>query len=258
MNNKLFSQFLRFPRLPQFPQLFLMITVVAALTFAGCRVKDKDKGDPPTLPPAETMQIDFSNFILTAKSAKGAEDNNWTTAAEIVSPWRTLAADIPVTAYKGAANQKANHVSGAKWEWSQSGTRLTGETTGSQVKWEMFVSDVKRLDGTSNTDATEGKWTLYEGQTALLQVDWKKTGTKIEPVKYTYTKDGNNKGAYIECGSMSGSYDFYYSVRYYNATLGKFSEARIEWNNASKAGRIRSADYLNGEWKEWDGQKMDK
>ena len=111
------------------------------------------------------------------------------------------------------------------------------------------------LDGTSNTAGTEGRWTVYEGQTPLLQIDYTDSGKKIT---YTYLKDGNNKGAYIECGSMSGSYDFYYSVRYYNATLGKFSEARIEWNNASKAGRIRSADYLNGEWKEWDGQKMDK
>ena len=251
MTNKLFSPFLRLPR---FPQLFLIITVISALMLASC--KKKTPGDPPTLPPAETMQIDFSNFILASRSAnaKGVTSFNWEKAVEIVSSWRTFAADIPVTAYKGVAGQKASHISGAKWEWSQSSNRLTGETAGSQVKWEMYVSNAKRLDGTSNIAGTEGKWTLYEGQTAVLQIDYTNSGGKIT---YTYQKEGNNKGAFIEFGSASGAYNFYYTVRYYNAGLNKFSEANIEWNNATKAGRIRSADYLNGAWQQWDGQKMD-
>ena len=250
MNHKLFFQFRRLPH--------LLIIGIAVLMLLSC--KKKDKGDPPNLPPAETMQIDFSNFILASHSissgfdAKGTNDANWTTAVEIVSPWRTLSADIPVSSYRSATSQGASHVSGAKWEWSNSNVRLTGETTGAQVKWEMFVSDIKRLDGTSNTSATEGKWTIYEGQTPLLQIDYTDSGKKIT---YTYLKDGQNKGAYIEFGSTQGSYNFYYKVRYYNTNLTKFSEADIEWNHTTKAGRICSADYLDGSWKQWDGQKMD-
>ena len=196
------------------------------------------------------------SVILTSRAAdaKGVTSFNWEKAVEIVSSWRTFAADIPVTAYKGVAGQKASHISGAKWEWSQSSNRLTGETTGAQVKWEMFVSDIKRLDGTSNTAGTEGRWTVYEGQTPLLQIDYTDSGKKIT---YSYLKDGQNKGAYIEFGSTTGSYNYYYKVRYYNTNLTKFSEADIEWNHTTKAGRIRSADYLDGAWKQWDSQKVD-
>ena len=239
---------------------FTLILFLTAGTFISCK-KKKDPGVPPVLPPVETMLIDFGDFILATGSTansfdnKGTDDSNWQTAAETVSDWRTLSAELPVATYKSIAGQKANHVSGAKWEWSQSSNQLTGETAGSQVKWEMTVSGNKRLDGTSNATGTEGKWTLYEGQTPLLQTDYTNSGGKIT---YTYLKDGQSKGAYIEFGSASGNYNFYYKVRYYNTTLGKFSEADIEWNNTSKAGRIRSADYLDGTWKCWNAQKINE
>jgi hypothetical protein len=46
----------------------LIITLVIALsgaTFNSCK---KDKGDPPVLPPAASMLIDFSNFDSGKKS----------------------------------------------------------------------------------------------------------------------------------------------------------------------------------------------
>ena len=248
----------------------------------NCRKKHKI---PPILPPAETMLIDFSNFILTSGATvnifnvKGTDDANWRTAAEITSPWRTLTdvmLSVPITAYKTVAGYNASNVSGNKWEWrcntNISGAtykvRLIGETSGSQVKWEMYVSrdgtdgftEFKWLDGTSNIAGTKGQWTLYEDHTAqttaLLQIDWKRSGTKIEKVKYTYVKDGQSKNAYIEFGPASGGYDFYYTVHYYNTTLGKFSDVNIEWNHTSKVGRIQSSDYLDGTWKCWDAQKI--
>ena len=47
----------------------LLITLIISLPafyFIGCK---KDKGDPPVLPPYESMVIDFSNFTSKKKSA---------------------------------------------------------------------------------------------------------------------------------------------------------------------------------------------
>ena len=244
----------------------------------SCREKYKV---PPVLPSAETIQIDFSNFILSSGAAandfdiKGSADANWKTAADIVSSWRTLTTvtlAVPITAYKTAVGYNASHVSGNKWEWSYNvnvsaatyKVRLIGETSGSHVKWEMYVSrdgsggfsEFKWLDGISDTKGTEGKWTFLESntsQTALLQIEWKKSGTKIETVKYTYVKDNS----FIEFGLVSGKYDFYYNVKNFNTLLDKYLYAEIEWTHTSKAGRIKSADYLDGAWKCWDTQYMD-
>jgi hypothetical protein len=37
----------------------LSLSLLLLIIFAGCK---KDQGDPPLLPPAESMLIDFSNF----------------------------------------------------------------------------------------------------------------------------------------------------------------------------------------------------
>ena len=248
-----------------------LILFLISGSFISCR--KKDKGYPPILPVAETMLIDFSDFTsVNSLGVKGIDQSNWTTAVEIVSPWRELIADlsIPVSACKAATGREASHVSGSKWEWRYTvnvagatyNVRLTGETSGFQVKWEMYVSgagsggfsEFKWLTGTSNTNGTEGKWMFnesYTSQTDLLQIEWKRSGTKIEKIKYTYLKNGLNKDAYIEYGSASSSYDFYYTVHYYNELLGKFSDVSIEWIHL-KNGRIKSADYNDGNWKCWD------
>jgi hypothetical protein len=259
---------------------FTLIIFLLLATFMSCREKYRV---PPVLISSETMQIDFDNFILTAAvpinsfGVKGTDDANWKTASEIVSPWRTLTAvtlSVPFTAYKTAVSYNASHLSGNKWEWSYNAivagvtykVRLIGGISGSQVKWEMYVSrdgsggftEFKWIDGTSNTNGTEGKWTFYENhtsQTALLQIDWTKSGTKIEKIKYTYLKAGTSKDAYIEYGPASEGYDFFYKAHYYNETFGRFSDADIKWVH-NKEGRIKSNDYLDTNWQCWDDQKM--
>ena len=259
---------------------FALILFLISGNFISCRKKNKY---PPTLLPVETMLIDFSDFILTYGTsgniigAKGITGDNWQFAADIVSDWRTLITrelSIPVSAYKVAATgYEASHLSGNKWEWSYNANvagalnkvRLIGETSGFQVKWEMYISkdgsdgfsEFKWLAGTSNTNGTEGKWIFQESNTSqidFLQIDWTRSGTKIEKIKYTFLKSGLSKDSYIEYGAASGSYDFSYAVYYYNPDLVKFSDVSIEWN-ASKEGRIKSTDF-DGEWKCWDTYKI--
>ena len=258
----------------------ILIFSLISGTIISCR--KKDKGSPPALISAETMQIDYFKLTYGAFvnnfDVKGIDDSNWKAAAEIISPWRELTdvtLSIPVFAYKAAIGYRASHLSGSKWEWSYdvnvSGTtynvRLTGETAGSQVKWEMYVasgsggfSEFKWLDGTSNVNGNTGVWTFYESpasSTPLLQIDWTKSGASIEKIKYTYLKSGSNKDAYIEYGSASGGgYDSYYEVYYYNETISQFSSATIEWSRTSKTGRIKSDSYLDGNWQCWDTQQI--
>jgi len=96
--------------------LTLCIILIAGF-FSGCK---KDKGDPPSLPPVESMLIDFNNFISTSKSSeagfenKGTENLNWETAALIAGTWRLIIATtlaIPVASFKVAVDQDPVYLS---------------------------------------------------------------------------------------------------------------------------------------------------
>jgi hypothetical protein len=260
----------------------ILVVILTAGCFSGCK---KDKGDPPILPPAESMQIDFSNFTGNAKSAdqdfenKGTENLNWETAALIAGTWRTIiyvTLAIPVASFKAAVDQDPAYLSENKWQWSYNviaagisyKARLTGEIRASDVKWEMYItregtdafSEFKWFEGTSKKDASGGQWVLTESntvQTPVLQIDWTKSGTSVGTIKYTYLKSGSGSGAYIDYGLKSGSdYDAFFSIHYYNSSLARFSDVNIEWNTTSKKGRIKSSDYLDGQWQCWNETKV--
>jgi len=260
--------------------LTLVILLISGC-FSGCK---KDKGDPPTLPPAESMLIDFSDFVSGSKTAdpgfesKGAENLNWETAAIIVGTWRTIIAvtlAIPVASFKVAVDQDPVYLSDKKWQWSYNVSaagvtykaRLTGEIGASEIKWEMYIAretaptfaEFKWFEGTSKLDATGGQWLLAESNTVttpILQIDWTKSGTDIGTIKYTYLKSGTSNGAYIEYGLNNNPLNAYFNIHYYSTTLVKFSDVNIEWSTSGKNGRIKSSDYLDGQWKCWDANKV--
>ena len=130
------------------PLLFILI--LSTGFFTGCK---KDKGEPPVLPPQESMNIDFTNFISVTKSAvqKGTANSNWEFAAVTAGIWNliintTLA--VPVAAFKEAVNQVPVYISTKNWQWSYtvtlpSGTykaRLTGLIRASDVQWKMYIT----------------------------------------------------------------------------------------------------------------------
>ena len=259
----------------------ILICILLAGSFSGCK---KDKGDPPNLPPAGSMLIDFSNFISTTKSSdagsdtKGTENLNWETSALIVTSWRLLLVTtlaIPVAAFNVAVDQDPVYLSDKKWQWSYNvgsagvtyKARLTGEIVASEVKWEMYIAreganawpEFKWFEGTSKTDGSGGRWILSQSnivQDPFLQIDWTKTGTTIGTIKYTYIKNDSNNGAYIDYGLTSSSFNAYFNIHYYNNSLGRFSDVNIEWNTSTKNGRIKSPDYANGEWQCWDANRV--
>lgn len=262
--------------------LSLIILIIMIAVFSGgC----KKEGTPPSLPPAESMQMDFSNFNSTSKSSeaafdnKGLDDTYWSTSAIIVGTWRLIIATtlaIPVASFKVAADQDPVYLSDKKWQWSYSvnaagvtyKARLTGEIRASDVKWEMFVAregadafaEFKWFEGTSKVDGTGGQWVLSESnliQTPILQIDWTKSGTTIGNVKYTYLKSGSSNGAFINYGLTTSSLNAYFTIHYFSTTLARFSDVNIEWNTTSGNGRIKSSDFLDGQWHCWDAGHKD-
>jgi hypothetical protein len=258
----------------------VLICVLSAGLFSGCK---KDKGDPPTLPPAESMTIDFSNFASAKKSGdftidqKGTQNSNWEYAATVAGIWKliintTLA--VPVTAFKAALSQSPTYVTTKTWQWSYSVTylgttykaRLTGLIRTTDVQWKMYISkdgtdsftDFLWFEGTSKIDGSGGQWILYQSAIApdsLLQIDWTKTATGVGYVKYTYVKNDSFKNSYIEYGLTTNTLNAYYTIHYYNGV--KFSDVNVEWNTTTHNGHVKSVDYLgDSNWYCWDSNKI--
>ncbi|HOU00942.1 MAG TPA: hypothetical protein PLL94_00860 [Bacteroidales bacterium] len=261
----------------------LLLGIIICCLTAGCK---KDKGDPPTLPPLESFNIDFSNFQSGKKSEniilqKGVENSNWEIAAGVAGYFRALIITtlaVPVLAFDKALDQKPVYLEEKTWQWSYSVSlasvtykaRLTGEIRTSDVKWEMYITkegtggfaEFLWFEGTSRLDGTGGQWTLNHSsqfQEPLLKIDWTKTGSTVNYIKYTYerTLDNNRntdpfKSSYIEYGRATGTFDSYYNIHYYNGL--KFSEMNVEWNSTTHNGHVKCFDLFgDNSWHCWDG-----
>ena len=258
----------------------ILISVFSVTFFAGCK---KDKGEPPVLPPAGSMAIDFSNFSATKKSLEvlppvnGTTNSNWQYSALVVGYWSiilntTLA--IPVAAFEAAINQTPVYVSSKNWQWSFSVTflnttykaRLTGLIRSSDVLWNMYISkdgtdsykDFLWFTGTSQLDGSHGQWILNQSPTVndpILQIDWTKTATAIGSVKYTYIKNDSFLNSSIEYGLTSSDLNAYFNIHYFNGV--KYSDVNIEWNTTTHNGHVKSVDYLgDSNWYCWDSNKI--
>jgi hypothetical protein len=258
---------------------FTFIIILIVELFTSCK---KDKGEPPVLPPKESMTIDFSNFASLKKSSelinnqKGTENSNWEFAATSAALWKLLITAtlvVPVTSFKLSANQLPVYLSEKTWQWSYPVSvaninykaRLTGQIRTTDVDWKMFITkegtggfaEFLWFEGTSKTDGTGGQWVLYESfqtQAALLQIDWTKTGTSIVNIKYTLVKNDAFKTSYIEYGLTPASLNAFYTIHYYNGL--KFSDVLVEWNSTTYNGRVKSIDFIgDNTWHCWDSNK---
>jgi hypothetical protein len=259
--------------------LFLILALLSGL-FTTCK---KDKGDPPVLPPQESMLIDFSNFVSAKKSIeilpgnKGTENSAWEYAATVAAAWRIIIGAnlvVPVTAFKLAVNQTPVFISTKTWQWSYSvnvgadtySARLTGLIRSTDVQWKMYISrtgtgafaEFVWFEGTSKIDGTGGQWILYKDVVSpetLLQIDWTKTGSTVGYVKYSYVKNDAFLNSFIEYGLTANALNAYYTVHYFNGV--KFSDVNVEWNTTTHNGRLKTVDYLGDDnWYCWDSNKV--
>jgi hypothetical protein len=257
-----------------------LLLLLFAVFFTSCK---KDKGDPPVLPPSESMTIDFSNFASSAKSLeisndqKGTVNSNWTFAATTAGFWKliintTLA--VPVASFIAVQNQVPSYISTKTWQWSYSVTylntvykaRLTGLIRSTDVQWKMYITqpgtggfdEFLWFEGTSKIDGSSGQWILYQDPQAsvsFLQIDWAKASSTVGNIKYTYIKTDSFKTSFIEYGLTSSLLNAFYNIHYWNGV--KFSDVNIEWNTTTHDGHVKSIDYLaDDKWYCWDSNKI--
>jgi len=264
----------------------LLITVILTTLTTGCK---KKPGEPPVLPPEESITIDFSNFESGKKSAdftslpKGVENSNWEFAAGVASVFRTLIVTtlaVPVAAFKVAIDQTPVYLEEKMWQWSFNVTvlsvtykaRLTGQIGATDVEWKMYITkegtggfaEFLWFSGKSQLDGSSGQWILNHSSTyqePVLQIDWTKSSNSVWTVKYTYIRDKNDnrvtdpyKTSYVEYGKTSSTtYDGYYTIKLYLQVLQAFGNINVEWNTTSHNGRVKCPEvYGNSNWYCWN------
>jgi hypothetical protein len=264
----------------------LLIAIILVL-FGGCTKKDT----PPSLPPANSMTIDFSNFLASQKSAGIdvlATKTNWTAAVTTAGFWNlllTINLIVPVASFKKAMDNTPVYIENKTWEWKYSvnvigatyNARLTGQIQTSNIKWEMYISkdgvnsfvEFLWFSGTSALDGKSGQWILNHSQSfqePLLQIDWAVTGSDVGNIKYTYVRDKNDnrstdlfKNSYIEYGLTSATLNGKYTVHYnVSTTTTDFKDVYIEWSTANHNGHIKALHYFqDSNWHCWDGTGND-
>ena len=260
----------------------LIIALVFFISGSLMHSCKKDPGEPPAIPSAGTMAIDFSNFEAARKGdvsisiPKGSEISNWEFAAGIAYFWKsvmytTLA--VPVTAFQLAASQDPVYIENRTWEWNYSTTvltetynaRLTGQIASTEIVWKMYVTkggtggfeDFLWFEGTSELDGTSGQWILNQSPqspASVLRIDWTKTSTNDAAVKCTYVKTGDQYAdSYIEYGQKSGTFDSYYNIHLYNTSVQQFYDLNVEWSSSLHNGRVKCPVYFgNTDWYCWD------
>jgi hypothetical protein len=262
--------------------LFTLMISLSGCFFFSCK---KDKGDPPLLPPYESMVIDFGNFTSRKKSSdtqpagKGTESSTWEFAAAVAGVWNTLISsniEVPLASYEAAIKYKAVYVSENLWQWSYDFNQgsntykaiLKGKISTSTVTWKMYITyegtggytEFLWIEGSSKTDGSGGQWIFKQSvQSAvpIFQTDWTKSGDEVTSVKYTYVKNDTSKDSFINyILNSSGAFDSGYNIHFTN---GLYSDADIEWNVTTMDGRLKCVDYLQDEnWYCWDTNKINK
>ena len=268
-----------------------LIVFFALYLGSGCK---KDKGNPPVLPPVESMLIDFSNFESGKKSdpainsTKGIENSSWEFSAFVAGFWNVILGlnlAVPVATFDRATDNTPAYLDNKTWQWSYDvpvtisqvsvtyKARLTGQITATEVIWKMYISKTGTgafaefvwYEGTSKLDGTSGKWIINHSSQypeAFLNIDWTKSSSEIATIKYTYVRTLNNnrvadtfKNSYIEYGLTSASLDAYYNIHYYNGI--DFSDVNIEWNTTTNNGRVKSLGHFgNQDWYCWDANRI--
>lgn len=252
----------------------LLLLTISSCTDNPSKISEK----PPQLPPANSMQMDFSNFQNNQKSESAAtlSTNNFTKAAGAAMLMKgvvELNLAIPRILLKAAQNANSQLNDSGKWEWKFSknadgntfSVRLVASRTdNNKVNWDFYVSssnlglnDQLFFSGTTSADGSSGIWTYYSlknanSQEAVSQINWTVNGDNDISLKLEVKSDrNNNQGDYIEY-SFDGTLK---TATYYDASSDETTKMQINVN--THAGYIITPNYNNGDKACWDKDFQD-
>ena len=273
-------------------KIYWLVFGIVLLVFTSCE-NSGDIGNPPDLPPYESMAMNFDGFInnkslLTEnKSLEIATNENWFYSALVVGFWNaTLFTNlaVPVAAYKTAFVHKPVSLENNKWQWqytvegftSQYTARLTAELTSEDILWEMYImktgiegfEEFLWFSGVSQLDARSGYWILNHSANFpenMLRINWLVENEEVGSIKYTYIRELNDdreadtfKDSYILYGLKEADLDAFYTVHAYDNSKGAFVDVDIEWSRTNYNGHVRSLSYFEDDsWHCWDGTGQD-
>jgi len=261
--------------------LLLLLLISTSLLVFSCQDSTNSLNEqPPQLPPAESMDMNFSVFDkdtdagssgdanLTAENESYTHFLNATFRAMIVRGVVNSSLAIPKTLLNAAENIEPELSDDGEWTWSYSKdangnnfeAELIATTDGNgQVIWQMYVTssalDIDNellFEGEVLTDGSSGNWTYFallgdEAGSEISSVIWTVENEDQVDLRLEVLTDRNgNLGDYIE-------YSFDSPVKlatYYNA--GDNQTTEIEWNSETFEGYLVAPNYNNGEQACWN------
>ncbi len=262
-------------------QHILAIILVASLALAGtsCKKKKDEPSTPaipPTLPPIESLKMDFSDFNSTPSkgTAKIIEDTyvNYTVARTNVAFWKDLLEEdllaIPVAGLVNALTKTGQEVSSNTFEWTLSfsaqSTSYTGKLVAvkgtSSFTMELNIapsssptSTFKYFDATVSNDLSSADWNIYKNSSGSVKVldglYSYNSVSEFESLEFTYVEPSQTET------NSSIEYNYVLGADYDGAFYMSMSEGDVdvEWDISSNAGRVMSpAAFTDTDWHCWN------
>lgn len=245
-------------------------TILLGLAVAGCSETTSSGDTPPTLPAAESMEIDLSFFAdgaspEPAQAPSAVAGANWITAAASVAVANlavVIHTAIPLATWRAAVAQQPV-LEDDQWHWrftAQEGGNtyagdLTGYIEGGDLIAEMRVSasalaleDFLWYVGTAPVGGTTGTWEFYDPaspSTVVGAIEWSHPGTLVWTVSFV-ALSGANIGDELTYDVNGTSR----AVTFSDASEG--TTVDIEWDASTHAGSITAPSFNGGVIACWD------
>lgn len=263
----------------------LVLLVIAALFISlGCDKNPNDPEEPvaPTLPPAQSMQLDMSAFGTPQSLGKTADplsQTNFNNAVIRVAIVNTVVAAhlvVPTTIFAAAISEKPVLGTDGKFHWIYQITwglttfeaDLAGwiDPTKLKINWEMYVTNPLHqptldkflwYDGWASLENQNGQWTFYNPdkpseKEQVIKIDWAhKSETDASLAFENVWNSHEEKGDILE-----------YLVKDDDRTMAFFDKSEntdwtIYWHAVTSAGYLHVPDYNDGEPAHWDENHND-
>ena len=260
-------------------QLALLTLLGAAFMVLSCSDDPSSvQEQPPELPPASSMEMDFSTFeSQKAKSQSEVKTiENFSRAVGAALVMKTVVdvnLIIPRALLTAAANADAELNEDGEWEWEYTrtvdgndyGVRLVATSVAEDsLNWDCYVTNTQlgvenRLffSGTTGEEGTNGTWTYFslrspETEQEVSQLDWAVNGEDDVELRLEVLTDRNGyAGDYIEY-TFDGTLK---TATYYDESDDETTEIQI--NIQTNVGYFISPDYNNGQQACWDEDFQD-
>lgn len=228
--------------------------------------------EPPTLPPASSMEVEFSSLL-------GAQQPQKTTTQAIdyyiqaVYRAGSLEGIIednisrPKALLSAAEDTVAVLNDNQQWQWSyqtvvdstEYQTRLVGERiTANTVKWSLFVTDEEEelnnklfFSGTATQDGESGSWTINslsssKNPEAVAELNWEFSAEAADQLTVDILSENGAPESHIEYTSEMDTK----TVKYLRA--GDTDTTTTHWNVDTRAGYLITPEVNRGNKACWD------